>query len=112
MRVKAIQSFKLRGELVSPGKLLDVPEAALEKLADKVEPVEAPVPSLDYIVSMKTKTGRDIYVVTSERLRRLAPKDKPVFGPGEIEQIRGLPAEQVEAIINVKESFHDALVEA
>lgn len=65
----------------------------------------------DYIVTVKTRTGRDIYLVTSERLRRLAPKDKPVFGPSEIDKMRGLPDEQIEAIIDTKECFPGAIVE-
>lgn len=113
MKIQAVKeiSIKEHGEVrtLQPGIIIDLEEAKAKRLLDAG--VAAPAPLPDYMLTMKTKTGRDIYLVTSERLRKLVPKDKPVFGPDEIFAMRGLPDEQIEAIITTKETFPGAIVE-
>lgn len=66
-------------------------------------------PSL--LIQWKTKTGRTLYLITSERIRQKAPPGKAVFSMDELNQMRGLPDEQIEAIINVKETFPESIIE-
>jgi len=67
--------------------------------------------SPDHVIPWFTKTGREIYLITSERIRQSAPTGKAVFSLSEIDKMRGLPDEQIEAIITTKESFPGATVE-
>jgi hypothetical protein len=109
MQVRVTSPFKLRGELMNPGTLLNIPDEVLPKLAGRVEPVELS-PNSSLLIKWKTKTGRDIYLITSERIRRMAPEGKAVFSLDELNHMRNLPEEQVEAIITTKETIHDAIV--
>lgn len=64
-----------------------------------------------YLIQWKTKTGRVLYLITSEHIRDKASKDKAVFSLEELELMRNLPDEQIEAIIDTKEIFPGAIVE-
>lgn len=114
MKIQVLQniSIKEHGEVFTfkPGETLHLKDWQAQKLLAAGVAAPASTPP-DYMCRLTTKTGRDIYLVTSERLRRLAPKNKPVFGPSEIDKMRGLPDEQIEAIIDTKECFPGATVE-
>jgi len=103
MRVKVVKTFKARGELIPVGTVLNIRDEDLSKLIDKVYP-------LDQVTLWKTKTGRPLYLINFEQDRQMAPEGKAVFSLAELEKMRGLPDEQVEAIITTKEILAGSIV--
>jgi hypothetical protein len=106
-------------EMTPPAKVANPakPSPDLSNISrfSKGEPIEnnsdGPEPGSDHLIQWKTKTGRILYLITSERIRRMAPEGKAVFSQAELEKMRGLPDEQIEAIITTKEVFPGAEVE-
>jgi len=120
MIVQTVRGFstKERGEVrrIEKGTVLDLDDFRAKRLLEAGVAVPASHSDQeegerDSRIQWKTKTGRVLYLITSERIRRTAPEGKAVFSLDELEQMRGLPDEQVEAIITSKEVFPGAVVE-
>lgn len=68
----------------------------------------AGLPSL--LVSMSTRAGHTVYVATDDKALANAPKDKPVFSATEIEKMKEMEPEMVDAIVHAKATFPGAIL--
>ena len=69
----------------------------------------AELPSL--LIGMTTRVGHIVYVATDDKALANAPKDKPVFSAVEIEKMKEMEPEMVDAVIHSKSVFHGAVIE-
>lgn len=122
MKIQPVREFAIKehGEVQTfkPGIVIDLAEEKAKRLLDAgVAVLALPAEHLQedkdssYLIQWKTKTGRTLYLITSERIRQMAPEGKAVFSMDELNQMKELPDEQVDAIITTKEIFPGAIVE-
>lgn len=69
----------------------------------------AAYPSL--LVSMTTRAGHVVYVATDDKALASAPKDQPVFSATEIEKMKLMAPEMVDAIVHTKAVFPGSVLE-
>lgn len=122
MKIQSVREFAIKehGEVQTfkPGIVIELAEEKARRLLRAGVAVLAPPTEhtekdndQSLLIQWRTKTGREIYLITSERIRRMAPGGKAVFSIDELSQVRGLPDEQVDAIITTKENFPGAIIE-
>jgi len=110
MKCTVIQQFNRRGVPQFPGNIIDVPEDALEKLADFVEPLNGS--EFSGAVQIETPEGDRLWVATTTDAIKLIPAGAVFFTAPEIMALQQTGREAGQAMLKVKQIFgNEALLE-